>query len=153
MLIYTILNVNMIKGDNYSDYFTLAADCETDLLNKIITFLSAVGENVIVYADTKGAYSPKNALRCSYAAFTLWVLHTAQAAVTKRPTQEAGVSRPSTCGLMCHHTPVKVEAVPPVRQTKGLLGARRRARRGVSGSTDRDATSGFILSPDWRFKR
>lgn len=63
------------------------------------------------------------------------------------------MSRPSTCGLMCHHTPVKVEAVPPVTQTKGLLAARRKARRGVSGSTDRDATSSFILSPDRRFKR
>lgn len=69
------------------------------------------------------------------------------------PRRVPGVSRPSTCGLMCHHTPVKVEAVPPVRQTKGLLGARREARRGVSGSTDRDATSGFTLSPDRRFKR
>lgn len=67
----------------------LAADCETDLLNKIITFLLAVEENVIVYANTKGAYSQKNALRCSYAAFTLSVCHTAQAAVTKRPTQDA----------------------------------------------------------------
>lgn len=68
-----ILNVNMIKEVNYSDYFTLAADCETDLLNKIITCLSAVEENAVVYANTKGAYSQKNALRCSYAAFTLSV--------------------------------------------------------------------------------
>lgn len=84
-----ILNVNMIKKDNYSDYFTLASDCETDVLNKIITFLSAVGENVIVYSNTKGAYSPKNALQSRYAAFTLSVLHTAQAAATERPTQGA----------------------------------------------------------------
>lgn len=141
----------MIKGDNYSDYFTLAADCETDLQNKLITFLSAAEENAIVYANTKGAYSPKNALRRSYAAFTLSVLHTAQRQSVPRRTP--GVSRPSTCGLMCHHTPVKVEAVPPVRQTKGPLGARRKARRGVSGSRERDATSGFVLSPDRPLKR
>lgn len=84
-----ILNVNMIKEDNYSDYFTSTADCETDLLNKIITFLSVLEESVIVYTNTKGAYSQKSALRCSYAAFTSSASHTAQAAATKRPTQDA----------------------------------------------------------------
>lgn len=51
------------KEDNYSDYYILAADCESGLLNNIAVFLSAVGENVIVYANTKGAYSQKNPLQ------------------------------------------------------------------------------------------